>query len=239
MSKIKKILQLISNPFFLKHVFREVYACTEHVKLLKSIGGINTFIDIGSNRGQFALVARYTNISSTIYSFEPQSEPASKYKMIFKADKNAILFQSAIGLKEEEKKMYISKRDDSSSILEIGANQTTIFPGTQTSSAKLIKVAPLHRFLSKRDLVNDVFVKIDVQGYELEVLKGITKYIKSFDYLYVECSFIELYEGQSLAYEVIQYLNSFSFILKGIYNTHYDRNGIAIQGDMLFMKDQK
>ena len=159
--------------------------------------------------------------------------------MIFKADKNAILFQSAIGLKEEEKKMYISKRDDSSSILEIGANQTTIFPGTQTSSAKLIKVAPLHRFLSKRDLVNDVFVKIDVQGYELEVLKGITKYIKSFDYLYVECSFIELYEGQSLAYEVIQYLNSFSFILKGIYNTHYDRNGIAIQGDMLFMKDQK
>jgi len=238
MSKIKKILQLISNPFFLKHVFREVYACTEHVKLLKSIGGINTFIDIGSNRGQFALVARYTNISSTIYSFEPQSEPASKYKMIFKADKNAILFQSAIGLKEEEKKMYISKRDDSSSILEIGANQTTIFPGTQTSSAKLIKVAPLHRFLSKRDLVNDVFVKIDVQGFELEVLKGSVDLLEYFDYIYVECSFIELYEKQALADEVITFLNNYSFKLRGVYNMFYDKKGIAVQADFLFRKSR-
>ena len=129
--------------------------------------------------------------------------------------------------------MYVSARDDSS-ILKIGKNQTTIFPGTETTSTKLIKVAPLHKFLS-REFSKRCFVKIDVQGYELEVLNGISKYIKCFYYLYVECSFIELYKGQPLANEVIQYLNGFSFILK-VFTIHIMINGIAVQADLLFTR---
>jgi hypothetical protein len=53
---------------------------------------------------------------------------------------------------------------------------------------------------------------------------------------YVECSFIELYEGQSLANEVIDLLHHQGFMLAGVYNIAYKRNGIAIQADFLFSK---
>jgi len=49
---------------------------------------------------------------------------------------------------------------------------------------------------------------------------------------------MELYEKQALAHEVITFLNSRSFHLKGIYNTFYDKKGIAVQADFLFRKSR-
>ena len=77
-------------------------------------------------------------------------------------------------------------------------------------------------------------LKIDVQGFEMEVLKGCNSMLDYFSWVYVECSFIELYEGQALANEVIDYLHTHGFKLAGIYNMSYDRSGIAIQADFLF-----
>ena len=50
-------------------------------------------------------------------------------------------------------------------------------------------------------------MKIDVQGYELEVLQGAEKLLPSVEFLLVECSFTELYLGQALAGEVVAYLH--------------------------------
>ena len=47
---------------------------------------------------------------------------------------------------------------------------------------------------------------------------------------------MELYAGQSLAHEVISFLNEYGFILSGVYNLYYDKQGVAIQGDFLFIK---
>ena len=129
---------------------------------------------------------------------------------------------------------FTNNQDDSSSLLKIGKNQTTVFPGTGEKNTEEINVAPLDYFINIEDLNSPVFVKIDVQGYELEVLKGSKSLIDEFDYIYVECSFVELYEGQALADEVIAYLANYSFRLKGVYNTFYDKKGIAVQGDFLF-----
>ena len=79
-------------------------------------------------------------------------------------------------------------------------------------------------------------MKIDVQGYELEVLKGSSDLLQSIFYVYVECSFIELYDEQPLANDVINFLEKFSFILKGVYNPHFNKNGIVVQADFLFEK---
>jgi len=78
--------------------------------------------------------------------------------------------------------------------------------------------------------------KNDMQDYGLEVLKGCENLIEYFGYIYVECSFVELYKEQVLVDEVIQYLINYSFKLDGIYNTFYDKKGISVQGDFLFSK---
>ena len=77
-------------------------------------------------------------------------------------------------------------------------------------------------------------LKIDVQGFEMAVLEGCKERLREFSYLYIECSFVELYKGQALANEVIDYLSDHHYLLQGVYNTSYDRNGKAIQADFLF-----
>lgn len=53
---------------------------------------------------------------------------------------------------------------------------------------------------------------IDVQGMELEVLKGFGRYLNNFHFLIVECSASPVYDGEASAQEVIDFLISRGFV---------------------------
>jgi len=235
--KIVKLLNIFHTKLFIYAFFKGVGAGTEHLKLLNNLD-CNHIIDIGANKGQFSLAARYVFPKAHITSFEPLSKPADKFNQLFENDENIILHQSAIGPEKQTLPMHVSKKADSSSIFPIGKSQASTYPGTEESHIEKITIAPLSKFIRYDDLKPPVFVKIDVQGYELEVLKGCEKFLEFFTYIYVECSFIELYEGQALVDEVIEYLSDYSFKLNGVYNINYDEKGVAIQGDFLFVKSK-
>jgi hypothetical protein len=78
-------------------------------------------------------------------------------------------------------------------------------------------------------------LKIDVQGFELEVLRGGVATLPRVAEVYVECSFFELYEGQALADEVIAFLLASGLRLAGVFNLVRHRNE-AIQADLLFRR---
>jgi hypothetical protein len=94
----------------------------------------------------------------------------------------------------------------------------------------------LRAILLPEDIKKPAFMKIDVQGYELQVLEGCASLLSLFSFLYIECSFLELYTGQSLVHEIISFLANRQFTLSGIYNLDYDKKGQPIQGDFLFSK---
>jgi hypothetical protein len=97
-----------------------------------------------------------------------------------------------------------------------------------------IKLGPLSEFVIPEEIVAPAMLKLDVQGYELEALRGCEDLLDRFAYVYVECSFVELYVGQALADEIIAWLMERGWYLKGIYNMTYDRKGSSIQADFLF-----
>ncbi len=192
-----------------------------------------TVVDIGANRGQFALAVR--NITrANIISFEPLPEVAAIFKKIFSGDPTVRLHIAAIGEKFEKRLIHLSARDDSSSLLEIGESQSILFPGTHKVGALEIEVRTLDFFLTQYEIVRPALLKLDVQGFELQALAGCKKLINNFDFVYCECSFVELYKNQKLADEVIEYLRSLNFSISGIYNPSYDRDGNCIQADLLF-----
>ena len=82
-------------------------------------------------------------------------------------------------------------------------------------------------------------LKLDVQGFEYEALIGCESMLAHFDWVYCECSFVELYSGQKLAADVIDWLDSKGFELKGIYNSAYDKSGRAVQADFLFIRKKQ
>ena len=95
-------------------------------------------------------------------------------------------------------------------------------------------MAPLEAFLKAEEISSPAMLKLDVQGFEHEALIGCESILPNFDSVYCECSFVELYSGQKLAFEVIDWLSARDFCLMGVFNPAYDRHGRAIQADFLF-----
>jgi len=234
---VKKIFKLIQifrrglSPALLRN---NVAAGVEHRPVIAHLG-CKHVVDIGANRGQFALIARKCFPDAKIDSFEPLVEPADSFQALFQNDHYTQLHRLAIGANEGEAKIHVSNRDDSSSLLPITDTQSTLFPGTSECEVRIVNVAPLRDIISESEIQQPALLKVDVQGFEMEVLHGCEGLLGLFHYIYVECSFIELYVGQAFADEVIAFLRKRNFILDGIYNPCYDKKGKAVQADFFFV----
>jgi hypothetical protein len=147
-----------------------------------------------------------------------------------------MLRETAVGTTNGTETIHVSGRDDSSSFLPITALQEQMFPGTAEVGQQSVGVGPLREFVSAEDITSPALLKLDVQGYELEALKGCEDLLDRFENVYVECSFVELYANQASASEVANYLHRHGFVLRGVYNLTYDPAGVAIQGDFLFSR---
>jgi FkbM family methyltransferase len=211
-----------------------VAAAVEHEKLLKTFK-FATVVDIGANRGQFALVARRCFPKARIISFEPLAGPAERYRTALGDDPLTSLHQVAIGPATAIATMHVAAEDDSSSLLPITQLQEQL-SGTREIAIETIDVDSLAHRIKEDDLHQPALLKIDVQGYELPVLKGCDALLSRFSQVYVECSFVELYKGQALASQVIEFLARRGYRFNGDYNVQYGRDGRAIQADMLFSR---
>ena len=215
-----------------------VAASMEHKPLLQLLASFHcrTIVDIGASRGQFALASHALIPDASIFSFEPLAVPTHKFRELFDGDPQVRMQQVAIGSERCTADVHVSRRDDSSSLLPIGELQRETYPGTDEVGTEPVRVERLENVMTGADIIAPALLKIDVQGYELEALKGCLGLLQLFNYAYVECSFVELYEGQALADEVIIFLNEQGFRLTGVYNLSYNKAGVAVQGDFLFQR---
>lgn len=213
MRKAGKAIQLLAMKQGRRGLLKGVALTNEHIEAMSGLN-LCSVVDIGANKGQFALLIRQLYPSSKIYSFEPLSEPASKFRSLFDRDPNVQLFEMAVGPFCGNAEIHISRQMDSSSLLPIGSKQSELFPGTDEIGTRSIEVTNLSGKLTPEDLATPSLLKIDVQGYELEVLKGCEDLLGSFNYCYVECSNLELYKGQALTDEVIGFLRKHEYEMR-------------------------
>lgn len=234
--RIKKLIATLASWRLIKALlFNRVLAGSEHHYVLNL--KFKTIVDIGANRGQFALAARQYCPDAMIIAFEPLIKPAVVFNRLFAGDQAVKLHNVAISEEEGSLEMHVSKRDDSSSLLPIAQAQSDLYPGTEEVSTHDVNVGPLHKYIATSEISGMALLKIDVQGYEYQVLVGCHDLINKFSYVYCEASFIELYSNQKLAKDVIEWMEGNGFFLAGAYNFSYSKkNGQAIQADLLFKR---
>ena len=132
--------------------------------------------------------------------------------------------------------MHVSAADDSSSLLPITARQAQTFPGTEQKETIEVSTVTLdERFPD--GVEEPALLKIDVQGYELEVLRGAERLLQTIGTVLVECSFQEFYAGQAGADEVIRFLQQRGFRLAGGTAPTVDRHGVLLQVDLIFNRE--
>ena len=239
LKKIIKLLSIFKNIQYFRSLLKyHVAATIEHEDLFRSLH-IRTAVDIGANKGQFSVMLRHCFPKVKIFSFEPLPVPAKIFSKVFQNDKNTVLHNVAIGPKKGEAIMHVSESDDSSSLLPISDLQEKMFPGTGEVGVVTIDVAQLDCFLTMEDINSPALLKLDVQGFELDALRGCESLLSSFDLIYCECSFVELYSGQKMPSDIIAWLYKRGFTLTGAYNMSYDNKGLAIQADFMFMNNER
>jgi FkbM family methyltransferase len=234
--RYRKFMSIMRVPVY-RRILRKfsVAAAVEHEHVLGALT-CRMVLDIGANRGQFALVVRRCFPQARIISFEPLPVPAETLRKMFEGDTNVTVHEAAVGPVPGNATIHISRRDDSSSLLPITATQVAFFPGTAEAATAIVRVAPLREFISAADIQTPALLKLDVQGFELEALRGCEDLLGQIAYVYAECSFVELYAGQAFADEVIAWLRERGFPLRGVHNTEYGHDGRAIQADFLFTR---
>jgi len=233
---LTKIIRVLWTRNYRAAVLRtRVFASTEHDRILSGLE-LDTIVDIGANRGQFALCVRRLYPAAQIYSFEPLHKPASTYRKVFKNDKRAQLFNKAIAAESGSAPMHVSRWDVSSSLLPFAQAQHDNFLLTEEARLETVIMSTLSECLDGNSIEGRALLKLDVQGFELAALKGCEELLEKFKFVYVEASFMELYVGQALADEVISYLHSKGYKLICVANLSTGKSQRPIQADFLFCR---
>ena len=124
--------------------------------------------------------------------------------------------------------MHVSRHDDSSSLFPITPVQARFFRGTDEVRTETVRIGTLSEFLDSTSIDQPALLKLDVQGYELEVLRGCEELLDWFSYVSAVGSFVELYEGRALAEDLIQSLRNHGYSLVCVYGAVTDELGARV-----------
>jgi len=194
-----------------------------------------TFIDIGANRGMLSKTVNYFYPNCNIYSFEPIKDCFNDLKKI--KIKNIKSFNCALSNKRGISTFYESKYDYSSSLLEMTKKHKNSFPYTADSKSYEVDVYVLDDYYNQFNLNTPTILKLDVQGSELDVIRGAEKILPKIDYILCEVSFVELYMHQPLFLEVINVFHNKGYRVIDVLSLNRDKNNYElIQMDILFKR---
>jgi FkbM family methyltransferase len=194
--------------------------------------GPSFVVDVGANRGQFALDVLEAAPGARILSIEPLSSEAAVYRRVLGGRPECKLVECAAGSSAGQAVIHVSSRADSSSLLPIGHLQSSVFRRTAERRTESVVVRPLDELLADVMLPDRSMLKIDVQGTELDVLRGVDRRIHEFLWIYLEVSFMPFYVGQPLAGEVLEHLVSHDFTVVDL-GRPVRRRGRTLQVDVL------
>jgi len=151
---------------------------SEIVKLMeRTLKKGDAFIDVGANIGYLSAIALgFVGKSGQVHSFEPVPEYFSKLNKLVVANRAYKIFinQCALGDKQEKAKINVTSQ------LNIGWNTIVpkFMPNENVKQAIEVNVIRLDSYIKERGVNNIKLIKIDVEGFEFPVLKGVSDYFK-------------------------------------------------------------
>ena len=233
--RFAKVWFALTRPRCWRALARGVAPSIEHREVLQNLD-CDLVLDVGANRGQFTLMMRLLHPRVPVHAYEPLPTEAAVYRAVHGGQAGIELHELALGDQPGTAELHVSSRADSSSLLPIGELQAKFFPSTAEVGTKSVHVATLDSLDCHWKEATRALLKIDVQGVELNVLRGATAALRHCALVYVECSDVPLYDGQALRPEVEGFLQAQGFSPHGRFN-HSFVNGRLVQADYLFDRD--
>lgn len=204
---------------------------------------VNLVIDVGAHEGEFALGVLRANKTIPILSYEPLPDVFKRLSQKARHFDKWKVHNLALGDASGNAEINVSANRTASSLLQPSGTGLG-HAGFETVKRVQIQIERLDHVLLQDDLHSGdyrrIYLKLDVQGFELSVLEGAGQLLDRVVACQVELSFVELYDTQPSAYDVYSWLIQRDFLLYAVSNTLRDTTTGALQQiDGFFIKNLK
>ena len=235
--RLYKLIKILFYPKLIYFLFKGISPAFEHENVLSSIERINTLVDCGSNKGQFAILCYSLNNIKNFIGIDPIIYP-KEVLLFFKRNSVKCSYKKiALSNIEGSAKFFLTERNDSSSLKKTSFNSKKFFRDVYEVGSVNVQVSTLNSLENELlRLCSPRLLKIDVQGNEYELLEGSYKVLDLFEYIFIECSHENLYENVNFDIQDIHNkLTEFKFELIKEYNYIW-RNNKLISVDRAYKK---
>ena len=200
---------------------------------------IDTLIDVGANDGSYGTFARKIGFNGQIISFEPIPKIFDKLKARCASDPGWVCYNLALGSEKNRKEMNVASHSGFSSLLELtdfAKNRWRASVETHTETVAIerledVIIKDFPDFQQRRMLL-----KMDTQGYDLEVFSGAKKVMSCVYALVSEVSFVHAYKLMPNYHESLKVYEDFGFYVSGLYPVTRQKDLIIIEADCVMVR---
>lgn len=229
-------MKALLNAFFqktIKHrLVHELFVTDESDDIWRSLASLGfrpeQVIDIGAARGGWTKEVIEIFPDAKFLMVDPLSENIGALQAVVDTHPKITFWNGAIGRRNGEIE------------LQVHSDQTSMFTSEWKGTTRKVPLRTLDSFADDGTITRMDALKIDVQGAELDVLRGATKLLKQCTAIQLEVSFRRVYEKAPLAHEIVAFFAEKGFRLYdicGLYKRPSDR--ALIQADFFFVSDDR
>lgn len=202
--------------------------------------GVTVVLDVGANTGQYGHELREVGYHGRIVSFEPQPGPFQTLASGAASDPLWDVSPLALGAEPGTATLNLSEQNASSSLLPMLPAHVASAPTSRYTGAVEVEVDTVDRVFSTHCQPSDrVFLKIDTQGFEREVLAGAADTLDRVVGLQLELSLVSLYDGGPLIEDLIGRVRARGFV--PVWLNHGFKDAATqrlLQVDCLFLRQR-
>ena len=211
-----------------------------HLRELLARLEIDCVLDVGANAGQYHDFLRDRVLyDGTIVSFEPLSRHVEALRARSRSDRNWHVEGYALGSKQGSLEINVMVSDQFSSFLEPDHDRVGDYAGLNVADhAETVAVRTLDGVLpalQERIGFKRPYLKIDTQGFDIEVLRGAADSLPAMRALQTEASVRSIYKGMPGYTEIIHYLDDRGFDITGLYPISRDKSLRLVEFDCVMI----
>ena len=202
---------------------------------------INCVIDVGANYGQYGEFLRQIGYKGRIVSFEPVAKSFDLLAERAKSDPAWQVHRLAAGSANQPVEMNVMDSDQFSSLLPMNSYGRSRYPAqTVVTRVEQVNVVRLDSMMDEVTAGLDnprVYLKMDTQGYDLQVLEGASGCLPLVFGLQSEIALRPLYEGMPNYLISLAQLNALGFVITSVVPVSRDENFHVIEFDCLMSRN--
>jgi FkbM family methyltransferase len=202
-----------------------------HLDLLFSKLEISCVLDVGARCGDYGIFLRRNGYRGTIISFEPVRENFKDLAKAAARDSRWHCFNYALGAEDDVASINVSKRTHFSSFRQPNSTAKTIFgEAPEVQRSEEVEIRQLDGVLDVLPITpgGGMYLKLDTQGWDLEVLKGAQRTLGYITALQTEVSVQPIYENMPVMQDSLSVISKYGFTPSGFFPVTLDYSRLSL-----------